>query len=1606
MSAPAGLFPVPRRPRLVALAVFGLAALVVLLAVLWQAEHNRAFSAERFGEYARRRADLLVERMNDYEYGVRGVRGAVVAAGADAARDAVDCRSFTAYGESRDLAHEFPGARGMGIIRRVARADEAVFVRQVRRTGLPDFSIRELAPHMGERFVIQCLSTVDNNRSALGLDIGSEANRRQAVLQAMHTGQATLSGPFTLVRAATRTTAQPERGFLLVLPIYRRGASLGDARERAAALFAWAFIVLDIDAVIADLGLRSEDFELVLDDVDSDRRQSIHASAGADRPAAAGLVQRMQLPVFGRPWELQMTARPAFVERLSLVAPATVGQIGALVALLLALLAHVLARNRQQAGQLLYQQAQHSRFVETASDAIIVESLDGRVLAWNRSAVRLFGYPPEHAIGRTTASLLLLDEQLADDIAQRDMLAGGTEVAPYETTLRTRDGGLVEVSVSVSGMTGPEGRVASCYKTLRDIGPARRAQRALVDLNARLESLVAERTTLLEAARNDLQHVIDGVPSLIGYWDRKLINRFANRACSAWFGLGPGQLTGRHIGELMGPQLYERNLPYIQGALLGLDQSFEHTVPGPDGQGERHWLAHYLPDRAGGEVRGFYVVMHDVSELVGSRLRLAAALRETEALLQTIHMHAIVSVADAAGRIVEVNDSFCRISGYSREELLGRTHHVINSGVHERAFWVAMWRDIAAGRPWRGEICNRAKDGSLYWVDSLIAPFLGEDGRAQKYVSIRLDITQAKLAEQRLRSSEDFLDRAGRIAGVGGWEIDLPGRQLTWSAQTRRLHDVDAGFEPTLEAALGHYPGKARQAIEAAVEQGIAHGTPWDLELPFVTARRRALWVRSVGTAECEHGRPVRLVGALQDITERKLADDARSSSEARYRTLFESAPDGIVITDRRGVYADANTSLCRMLGYSREELVGLRAADIVAEPEAGQISPALRRIKGRASFQREWRFRRKDGSTFSAEVMATKMPDGNLFAMIHDVTERKRYEQSLREATIKAEQASLAKSEFLANMSHEIRTPMNAVIGLSYLLGRSELDTEQALLLSRITLASKSLLALINDVLDLSKIEAGELILDCAPFDLPALLDELVGIMSAQSDAKAIGFTLDAAADLPRALLGDVNRLAQILTNLIANAIKFTERGGVTLQVTCLARQADTVRLRLAVRDTGIGIAPEVQARLFVPFAQADSSITRRYGGTGLGLSIVKRLVTLMGGQVGVSSTPGVGSEFAVELELALAEPGELPGPEVLADTADERALAGIRVLVVDDSDINLDVSRRILELQGARVELAGNGQEALELLKADPAAFDLVLMDVQMPVLDGHDATRLIRLHEGLHRLPIIALTAGGLSSERQRALDAGMDDFVVKPFDTRALVACILRHVRPGGVEWPGAAQAAALSAVATAHEAPAWPEIEGIDSADARARASGDLALFRAILERLINEYADLAVPTSADDAAVLARHAARLHKLRGSAGMLGATAIHQLAGEAEVACQGGDGERAAYFVNRLVVQLQRLAHSAAPWFEAARSEPDTPGSDADPGSGTSTELDPVELAALMTLLRQQNLGALDRFTALSAGLRRRLGAPVYQQLRDQVHNLRFADAVLALETALG
>jgi PAS domain S-box-containing protein len=992
------------------------------------------------------------------------------------------------------------------------------------------------------------------------------------------------------------------------------------------------------------------------------------------------------------------------------------------------------------------------------------------------------------------------------------------------------------------------------------------------------------------------------------------------------------------------------------------------------------------------------------------RKRGQAALRENDALLRTIHLHSIVSIADRAGRIVEVNAGFCNISGYSRDELVGQTHRVINSGVHDSAFWTGMWHSIAGGVPWRGEICNRNKDGALYWVDSIIVPFTGEDGRTTKYLSIRTNITAAKLAAEKLRKVIDGLgpNTFLGLLTVEGVLIEANRAALVAAGLSR----ADVLGKPFDQTHWWSHSEPARDELRAAMARAAA-GEPSRYEVQILVAEGNVVWIDfSLNPVHDAAGRVIYLVPSGNVITGLKQVDEERKQVEEERekldqslrdqqyytRSLIESSIDALMTTDARGIITDVNMQTETLTGCTRDELIGAPFKNHFTDPQRAEAGIGLVLSQKKVT-NYELTARNRDGNETVVSYNATTIYDRErklqgVFVAARDITERKQYEQSLREATYKAEQASRAKSDFLANMSHEIRTPMNAVIGLSYLMGKTKLSKHQAAFLAKINLSTKSLLVLLNNVLDVSKIEAGELIVEHAAFSPRHLLKELTYVMAVQADAKGITFEIDAADDLPAALDGDAGRLTQILTNLLSNAIKFTERGGVTLRVRPLAATPDRVTLVFVVHDTGIGIAPAVQAQLFTPFAQADASITRRFGGTGLGLSIVKRLVNLMGGTVSLDSAPGSGSDFSVVLEFALAAPEALARLETKPAARGENALRGVRVLVVDDSEINLEVTRRILELEGAQVMLANNGQEALDRLAAEPRGVDVVLMDVQMPVLDGVDATRRIRRDLKLVALPIIALTAGALSSERQRAAAAGMDDFILKPFDADALVCSILRHVAPAGD--PLTRQTGAAP-VTQANLQPPWPQIEGIDSVYAQAWWGDDFGLFLSLVQRMLDEFADVDIPESARDPAALGDYAKRMHKLSGGACVLGAKVIHQLAREAEAACVADDVKEAAGLAGKLAIQLELLRQGTLAVSGAA---PNVPAEAALPVAG---ELDPQDMADFVALLRRQSLSAVERFSTLSPQLVRLLGRDSYELVRACVNNLQFSEAARELAT---
>jgi two-component system sensor histidine kinase/response regulator len=801
---------------------------------------------------------------------------------------------------------------------------------------------------------------------------------------------------------------------------------------------------------------------------------------------------------------------------------------------------------------------------------------------------------------------------------------------------------------------------------------------------------------------------------------------------------------------------------------------------------------------------------------------------------------------DLGGRSAQLHPEECEAVAQQLEALLrgDQVEYLSDHRMrHRHEHWVWVQE--------RGRVISRLPDGSPEWVFGTL-----------------VDISETMAQRDALRLSEALLRRTNDLAGVGGWELDLRTQALFWSAQTCRIHGVPEGYQPRLEEAFGFFPERAREQIQAAVRQGTADGSGWDLEVPFVRRDGTPLVVRALGMVDRENGMPVRMVGALQDVTE-------------QHRLM-----------------------------------------------------------------------------------------------------------QTLRQAKLAAESASEAKSMFLANMSHEIRTPMNAIIGIAHLLADTPLNDDQSQLLGKLQIAGRSLLGLIDDVLDLAKIEAGEMSIERASYSPQHLLHEIDAVFATQARRKGLSWALQIPADLPSLLIGDAGRLGQVLSNLLSNALKFTTSGGVALVVELAGPQ-----LCLSVRDTGIGIALEAQGKLFQPFSQADASTTRRFGGTGLGLFISRRLVDLMGGRLIMRSAAGQGAEFSVLLPVEVADStaADSPAPQSLGQAAavgGGKRLQAVRLLVVDDSEINLEVISRMLQREGADVVCETSAVLALARLKR-AEHFDAVLLDIQMPEMDGLEATRQIRQIPGLEGLPVLALTAGALAEERRRALDAGMSEFLTKPVDPARVLQALSRHLAPQ----------ASLVAIAAAPEiAPTppanFPVIDGVNATETLPRLGGDLALFHRLIARLLSTFDNAWLAGLATRSA--AELQAEMHKLRGSASLLGVARIDQLAGEAEEHLrQGGLPADVRPELDALADALAALRLAVAQMPKSALEPGELPAS----ATLSSPEDGPQRLAGLLMLLRQQDLGAAHKLAALLPWLR------AEGLSEEELHRLSHTVAELDFEPAL-
>ena len=976
-----------------------------------------------------------------------------------------------------------------------------------------------------------------------------------------------------------------------------------------------------------------------------------------------------------------------------------------------------------------------------------------------------------------------------------------------------------------------------------------------------------------------------------------------------------------------------------------------------------------------------------------------------------------------------------------------------------------------------------------------------------------------------LRQSQEEFETLYEEAPVGYFTCMLDSGEITRCNGTlARLLGWDKENTPKrwrLEDIV--LPTESSAELLEAIFSKIRNGESISLDLPLRREEGSTLWTAFSATPAWEGASVVGMRAAATDISEQKMAQEHLAEAEVYLHSIFDTVNEGLAVVDAQGHTYDCNEAYCQMLGYGKGELLEKGwASSMITPPEYLEVGFRAEEKAAESDepvrFEKE--FLHKDGHRVPAAVILRRLPQhpyGDVtcnIAVIQDLTEIKARERALEEARRAAEAANEAKSTFVANMSHEIRTPMNSVIGLAQLLLDTPLSPKQKRWVEKITSSGRLLLSIINDILDLSKIEAGRFELESSPFKLDSVLSNIMGIVAESAEEKGLEFLLSVDDKVPFSLVGDSLRLGQILLNIVGNAVKFTDKGEVVVSVKVKERDEEHVVLEFSVRDTGIGMTPEQQQKIFAPFVQADATTTRRFGGTGLGLAIAKRLVALMDGEIWCESQLeqgstfyftvhlGIGKEkrpsikaagvrilvvddhqitretlketlsryngFAVEtaksgktaLAMLQKEPFDLvlldwkmpgmdgaevakiiakmrPAPKIIMMTAygrqevirvfeglpiagyllkpmtpsllidsimsalgEQKAIEiarpreeavplaeGATILLVEDNEINQEVAKEALAKLGFKVHIANNGQEAIDLLHKD--SFDLVLMDIQMPVMDGLTATRLIRQEERFAKLPIIAMTAHAMAEDRQRCLDAGMNDYLSKPIDFKELREVLAKWVScavPEKAPLPEKKTAGGLRKEIL--------EQAGVDVDAALARLGGNESLYQKLLTKFAANYGDMGqrLRQSLNEGRKV-EVGQMAHTLKGAAGNLGAMKVHEAAAFLQKAV---DQEAAEDIITQ---NLDALSQALDTFFSAIR---DALQEGMPQEEGVSPIAGEGEIASLLRELeRQLAEGDTDALETIEALEKRMPQESVLRELAEEVRNYAFDEALASL-----
>ncbi|MGA3134076.1 MAG: PAS domain S-box protein [Terracidiphilus sp.] len=1025
----------------------------------------------------------------------------------------------------------------------------------------------------------------------------------------------------------------------------------------------------------------------------------------------------------------------------------------------------------------------------------------------------------------------------------------------------------------------------------------------------------------LRESEERFRTMADGCP--IGIWvtDAQGVNCFANKAYLESSGITQDDGIDNRWRSIIHPDDAPGFFEKFERALK------EHTPFHTERRSRRAdggwcWMESRGIPRFSSE--GEFLGLAGTSADITDRKRAEEALQESEKRFRAMAdgCPTPMWISGAEGGVNFTNRTFREFFGVPHEFAEGHKWQLLIhpddlpefAGEHSRA--------VRTHTTFKAEARVRRADGEWRWIIAHSEPRFSPSGEFLGHVGISTDITERKQAEQALKDSEEKFRQLAENINEVFWMMNAAGTEILYISPAYEQiwgRSCTSLYAAPMDWLNAIHPDDRQHAHETFMQQ--LQGEIIDSEYRIQTPDGQEKWIcdRAFPVRD-QNGELIRIGGVAKEITERKFADHALRSSEEKFRQLAENIREVFFIMSVPGpglVYV--NPAGEEVWGVSRESLYQnpMSWADAIhPDDQARARSLAARQLEGEL-VDSEFRILTPDGREkwIRSRTSPVRDQDGKVIRVVgiaEEITERKHFEAELINARKTAESANIAKSRFLANMSHEIRTPMNGVIGMNQLLLETELTAEQRRYVEVAQTSGRTLLSLIDNILDLSKIEAGGTTLENLEFGLGQAVDEVVQLLSVQAGAKGLRIVSRISPKIPELLRGDARRLSQVLMNLIANAIKFTERGAVTLDAELDSQSEKAATIRFTVSDTGIGIPEDKIPALFSPFVQADASTTRKYGGTGLGLAISKQLVEMMGGSIAVSSWEGQGSTFRFTVTFGLALDRRRSAPQSASfqqgkaiQSAVNSAINaaqrghGERILIAEDNPTNREVILAQLKKLGYEGAMVANGAEAVEAVERE--SFDLVLMDCQMPLMDGYEATH--RIRQSSHpQIPIIALTASAMSPSREKCLSEGMDDYLAKPVEFAHLAAVLAKWIRK-----PSADKETLLL-----QRPPDKPAKTIFNSDSLMSRLMGDRELACTVLKGFLKD-----VPSQ------LKRLCDRLdesdapgtrfqaHTLKGAAATVGAEALHDVALAIETDASAARLERCPDLLVRAIDEFERF-----------------------------------------------------------------------------------------------